>query len=126
MLEKLTIIDRIEIYASAGMTSAPLKLWGKQIESLSTKGGFTIEVLKPTKRYGEFNCTIRWDNPKGVQASYMLAQAIKALGKRIDSKIREANNLSQRLSLVNGEIDSLGKMVSNLNANLADSLKLIR
>lgn len=125
MLEKLTILDRLEIYADDGRTNAPLKLWGDQIKSLR-KAGFTVDVLGRTDRYGEFNCDIFWLEPTGSQASYMLVQTIKALGKQIDALVKEANDLNNQADAINSKINSIGTVVTVLNANLADSLKLVK
>ena len=42
--EKLSITERLEIYAEAGETSAPLKLWISEISKLE-KGGFSVEKI---------------------------------------------------------------------------------
>lgn len=125
MLEKLTIYDRLEIYAEDGRTSAPLKLWGTQIKSLR-KAGFTVDVLGRTDRYGEFNCDISWDEPAGGQASYMLVITIKAIGKQIDSLVKRADAFNKDLDAINNEINYRGSLVTKLNANLADSLRPVK
>lgn len=109
MLEKMSIIDRLEIYAAEGETSAPLKLWGAQIDDLR-KAGFEVEVLKPTDRYGEHNCTISWVHPTGREASYMLALSIDSLGTQAKEFANKANERTARLK--------------ELSAYLSESLKV--
>ena len=116
MLEKTSIIDRLEIYANEGETSAPLKLWGAQITSLR-KGGFQVEVLKPTDRYGEYNCTISWDFPTGHQASYMLALSIDSLSTQAKSFADQAKDFADKANERTAHI-------KELSAHLSESLKV--
>ena len=51
MMERMTIIDRLEIVAERGDTNAALKLWGAQISKLE-RGGFTVTKIAPTAREG--------------------------------------------------------------------------
>lgn len=90
MIEKSTIIDRIEVYANDGRTSIPLKIWKGQIKKLE-KEGFNVLIKSPTKRCGEYSCIVSWKYPRGEQAAYMLSITIKAL----------TNNLQDSLWLMN-------------------------
>ena len=78
MQETLSILRRLEIYAEAGETLANLKLWKPQIKKL-VKDGFTIDVISPTLRRGEYSCLISWKHPNGAGASGMLNLTIKSL-----------------------------------------------
>lgn len=78
MLEKLTIIERLEMFAEAGETSATLRLWKKRIKRL-VDDGFTVEIICPTIREGEFYCKIDWKHPTGEVATEMLMLTIKSL-----------------------------------------------
>lgn len=76
--EKLSITERLEIYAEAGETSAPLKLWTSEISKLE-KGGFSVEKIAPVEGNMRFLCDIDWKYPKGKDAQQMLDYTIKAL-----------------------------------------------
>lgn len=78
MIDQVPIVDRLKVYAEDGRTSAPLRLWKGQIKKLE-KEGFFVFIKAPTKRYGEFSCTISWKYPKGDHAAHMLAITISAL-----------------------------------------------
>ena len=78
MMRKLSITERLEIFAEHGETSAPLKLWIGQITNLGA-GGYTVEKIAPTERKGEFFCDVDWKSPKGEDAQQMLDYTIKAL-----------------------------------------------
>ncbi len=78
MLERLTIQDRLEMFAEAGETSAPLKLWKPTISKLE-RGGFLVEIIAPSQREGEYYCNIDWKNPRGSAARDMLRLSIQAL-----------------------------------------------
>lgn len=85
----MTVLDRLELYADAGETSAPLKLWKNQILQLR-KDGFTVEEIAPTERRAEYFCTIDWSQPNIPEslANEMLKMSINALNGRVDSKDR--------------------------------------
>lgn len=78
MPHQLSIMERLEIYAEAGETSAPLKLWSSQISKLE-KGGFLVEKIAPIEGGKRFFCEINWKNPKGTEAQQMLEYTVKAL-----------------------------------------------
>ena len=78
MLERLTVERRLEIYAEAGETSAPLKLWKNTISKLQ-KGGCLVEVISPTDRKGEYFCNVDWKNPHGQIAYALLRITIASL-----------------------------------------------
>ena len=82
MMEKMSIMERIEVFADAGETSAPLKLWKNQIARLE-KGGFTVEKIAPTEREGEFYCDVDWKNPSGPEAQQMLRYTIRSLKEQL-------------------------------------------
>lgn len=88
MMEKPTILERLEYFAVEGETSAPLKLWKSQIQRLN-KEGFIVYVLTETNRKGEYFCEISWKNPllSGGDAEKLLMFTINTLNKNIsDSK----------------------------------------
>lgn len=87
MVGKVTIMDRIEVYANSGEISAPLKLWKSQISSLK-KDGFDVSVVSPTERKGEFYCNISWKNPKGGEARYMLSATISGLTRNLQNSLK--------------------------------------
>ena len=78
MMERMTIIDRLEIVAERGDTNAALKLWGAQISKLE-KGGFTVAKIAPTAREGEFYCEVDWKQPYGPDAQRLLEYTLEAL-----------------------------------------------
>ena len=71
MMERMTIIDRLEIVAERGDTNAALKLWGAQISKLE-KGGFTVTKIAPTAREGELYCEVYWKQPYVPDAQRLL------------------------------------------------------
>ena len=78
MLERLTIERRLEIFAEAGETSAPLKLWKSQIYKLR-KAGFDVDVVIATERRGEYFCCVDWKKPHGHWAHELLQLTIDSL-----------------------------------------------
>ena len=62
MQEKLSIFDRLESFASQGVTSAKLRLWDKQRKQLEGDG-FEVTILASTGRKGENFCLIDWKAP---------------------------------------------------------------
>lgn len=86
MLDKLTVLDRLEIFAGAGETSAPLKLWKGQIAQLE-KQGFFVEQIADTDRFGEYYCNVQWSNPTfpKSEATEMLKLSINALNKHVNA-----------------------------------------
>ena len=87
MVDKTTILDRIEVYADDGETSAPLKLWKTQISKLR-KQGFTVTTVSPTNRKREFYCNISWKTPKGDEARYMLSATISGLTHKLQNSLK--------------------------------------
>lgn len=98
MQEKLSILNRLEIYAEAGETSAPLKLWKSQISKLEEKG-FVVEKIAKTHRLGEFYCNISWAKPtiSGGAANEMLKLSINSLNDNVASDERVAVPYSVRI-----------------------------
>ena len=84
MLEKITILDRLEIFAESGLTEAMLKLWNNQIERLR-RDGFEVTIIAPTERKGEYYCKIDWKNPAGQTANGLLATSIATM-KKVEKK----------------------------------------
>ena len=72
MQEKLSIFDRLESFASQGVTSAKLRLWDKQRKQLEGDG-FEVTILASTGRKGENFCLIDWKAPTAQPAYEMLA-----------------------------------------------------
>lgn len=73
-----SVLDRLESFASYGVTSAKLRLWDKQRNQLENDG-FEVCVLAATGRKGENFCLIDWRNPTAQTAYEMLAISINAM-----------------------------------------------
>ena len=84
MLGRITIMDRLEIFAESGLTEAMLKLWNNQKERLE-RDGFDVTVLAPTDRKGEHYCKIDWKQPTAQVAYGLLAISIATM-KKIDKQ----------------------------------------
>ena len=78
MQEKITIMDRLEIFAGAGLTEAKLKLWTNQQKRLE-RDGFDVTVIAPTARKGEHYCKIDWKQPTEQTAYGLLAISISTM-----------------------------------------------
>ena len=98
MQEKLSVLNRLEIFAEAGETSAPLKLWKSQIKKLQAEG-FTVEIITKTQRFGEFYCNISWAKPtiSDGSANELLKLSINSLNGNVSSEDRVAVPYSVRI-----------------------------
>lgn len=75
-MERLTIRDRMLMYAENGETSIKLNLFKKQIELL-IEDGYTVQRIGSTPYdFGQSVCRIDWKNAtKGTQAYELLKKA---------------------------------------------------
>lgn len=82
MMEKMTVLNWLEMYAEAGYTETSRWLQSKEITK-PEEAGFKVDRLRQTRRY-EFYCKIDWkqpntDAPKGYIAQNMLEISQKAI-----------------------------------------------
>ena len=73
----LTILDRLDVFADCGKTSASLKLWENQFFRLRDIG-FDVDPIAPSERAGEYHCRIEWAYPTGQAAYEMLGRSIQS------------------------------------------------
>lgn len=89
MMEKITIIERLEFVAAHGETSTALRLWKSQMKKLENEG-FLITVIQETERKGEYYCDISWKNPttnKG-DSQKLLQYTINCLNNNVSDEQR--------------------------------------